>query len=151
MARRLGNDLCELKIQDNISGSEIVLQYRMPTTQERMAYSNESFQRKRNKLVSRLAETRQKFGTKILAGIREGDFEKKMGSSYVPIASDTASKHYDADWRKHIEEHASDLIELLAAHVFDVPAEMADEDSLEAAEDIGPKDPDPGPEDIDED
>jgi hypothetical protein len=139
MPRRLGSDLCELKIRDNISSSDIVLYYRMPTSQERIAYTNESFSRRRNKIEIRLAETRQKFGSRILAGIREGDFEKQVGGKYVPIASDPGSTHYDPNWRKHIEEHASDLIGALAAHVFDVSIEMIDDDDLDAVRESSPE------------
>jgi len=130
MPRRLGDELNELRFQDNISGSTIVLYYRMPTTQETVRYTNEITVRQRNRIVSRLGETRQKYGFIILQGIRTGDFEVKKGDKYVPIASDPQSEYYVQDWKETIKKHAPDLIELLAIRVFESPAE----------EDIEPED-----------
>ena len=118
-----------LKIWDNISNSELELQYRNPTTEERTAFSNESIQRKRNKLLFRTAQTRQKFGLKILAAIREGDFIVKKDGKDVPLASDPKSSNYDQDWKKIMMKHASDIIELLAGYVFENPAETLDDES----------------------
>lgn len=131
MARRLGDEPNELKIHDNISNSDIVLYFRTPTTAENVKYTNAIAQRKRNKIVSKLGETRQRFGAAILMGFREGDFEKKVGDSYVPIGSDETSKHYDTNWKALVMEKASDLVELLAVHVFESPAEVDDDEPEE--------------------
>lgn len=126
MPRRLSDEVNELKIQDNISGSEIVFSYRMPTTAERAAYTNESFRRKGNKIESRVVEARQKFGHKILAGIREGDFEvKREDGTYAPLSSDPKSPNFRQDWKGIVAEHAGELLELLAAQVFDGSASIA--------------------------
>lgn len=126
MPRRLSDEINELKVQDNISDSTLVLYYRTPTTQERVGYTNESIQRKRNKIVYRQGEARLKYGGLILTGIGEGDFERKEGDGFVPISSDSSSKHYYKDWKEHIKKYASDLIDLLAIHVFDMAAELED-------------------------
>ena len=137
MARRLGDDLNEMRFQDNLSGSEIVLYYRMPTTKERVAYTNESYQRKGRKLINRSVETRLKFGLKILMGFREGDFERKVGGKWVPMSSDgPASENYYPEWKEHIEKYASDLVEHLAMRVFDLPVGMPEEG--EGTRDEGP-------------
>ncbi len=135
MARRLGAEQNEMRFKDNLSGSDIVLIYRMPTTQERVAYTNESFQRKANKVVQKTVQTRQKFGAKILAGFRDGDFEiKGPDGKWMPIASDPKSEHFYEGWKAHVEQHASDLVELLAIRVFDVPVVAQEAEDGEDAE-----------------
>jgi len=132
MARRLGDELNEMRFQDNLSNSEIVLQYRMPTTPERVGYTNESFQRKGRKMISRPVETRLKYGLKILKGIREGDFEiNGSDGTWIVISSDPQSEHYFAGWKEHVEKYASDIVELLAIRVFDVPVQAAVEEEEE--------------------
>jgi len=133
MTRRIGDELNELRIHDNLSNSEIILKYRMPTTQETIRYGSETIIRKRNKIVSRIGETRQKYGAMILEGFRKGDFERKVGDKYVPISSDSDSEHYDPQWKDYLKKYASDLIEVLAVHVFETPAQV-DEDQDEEEE-----------------
>ena len=128
MARRLGADLNELRLQDNISGSEIVLFYRMPTTEEMNSYSNGMVQRKGNKIKKQLGEMRQKYGARILSGIGDKSFEKKVGDKWVPIHSETSSKLYDKDWKKQVQEMAPDIIETLAIHVFETSVQLAADD-----------------------
>lgn len=134
MPRRLGDELNEMRFQDNLSGTEIVLLYRMPTTKERVAYANESFQRKGRKLINRAVETRMKFGLNVLEGFREGDFERKVGAAWKPIASDSASDNYFPEWKEHVEKYASDLIEHLAIRVFDLPVQVPEEDEDQRSE-----------------
>lgn len=131
MPRKLSDDLNVLKIRDNISNSEIELYYRMPTTKEAIRYTNSVIRRERNKLVSRMGETRQKYGGGILMGIRDGDFEKKVDGGYVPISSEAGSEHYDPEWKAHILTHAPDLIEMLAVHVFEASVEEEPDEELE--------------------
>ena len=128
MARIMDDGLNTLKMWDNISGSELEVYYRPPTTEERAAFSNESIQRTRNKLLFRTAQARQKFGLKILSGIREGDFIVKKGGKDVPIASDAKSANYEANWKELMMKYAADIVELLAAHVFEASAEALNED-----------------------
>ncbi len=134
MPRRIGENENELKLYDNISGSEIILYYRMPTTKERTGFSAGSIKRVRNKIKFKSDEARLIYGQKILLGFRTGDFERKENGKFVPMASDPKDKHYCEDWKKHIVEHAADLIMLLAAHVFDNSAEIDNED-VESEED----------------
>lgn len=130
MARRLCEDeLNSLKMYDHLSGSDIVIFYRMPTTEERSGYTNESILRQRNKIVNRYGETRQKYGYKILEGVREGDFEIKKDGKWVPISSDPNSEYFIPDWKKHIRKNAPDILEALAARVFDVSVEVLEEES----------------------
>lgn len=126
MPRRLTDEPNELRIHDNISGSEILLFYRMPTTAERAAYANEMFRRVGRKVKISVGEARQKHGLSILTGIREGDFEARgRNGECEPIASDPESGRFHPDWKEKVAAHASDLVELLAIRVFDAPAVTA--------------------------
>jgi len=127
MPRRLSDDVNELRINDHISGSTIVLYYRMPTSEEMIQYTNEMTQRRKNKIVLRIGETRQKFGARILMGFRDGDFESNKDGQYVPMASNPKSENYFPDWKEHIKKHAPDIIEALAMHVFDASTEESSE------------------------
>lgn len=128
MPRTMDDGLNTLKIWDNISSSELEIYYRSPTTQEREAYSNKSIQRKRNKLIFRAAQTRHKYGLIILTGIREGDFIIKKDGKKVPLSSDSKSPNYNKDWKDIMLKYASDIIEVLAAFVFESSAEAEGED-----------------------
>ena len=108
MPRRIGDEVNELRMHDNISNSTIVLYYRMPTPEETVAYTNEITQRKRNRLVSRLGETRQKYGATILEGFRRGDFERKQSKEWLPFDSDPDSPHYAPDWKELVKVNAPD-------------------------------------------
>jgi len=149
MARRLSADVNELILQDRLSNSEIVFYYRLPTTAERLAYAGQRSQRIGNKVKDKSFETRLKGAKKILTGIREGDFEIPDGKGkFVPLASDPASPHYRQDWKEKVEEYGSDLLELLAYHVFEfsvVDQRPGQEETAEA------KEPDALEEDIDPD
>lgn len=123
MARSILDEINELRLYDNISSSTIVLFYRDPTTAERTAYANESVQRKRNKIITRIPETRIKFGAMVLTGFREGDFIGKKDGQKTPMSSDSSSPNYFPDWKEQITQKAADLLMLLATHVFDGSAE----------------------------
>jgi len=133
MPRDLSGGRNELTVQDNRSKSTIVLYYRDPTTKENVAYSNEMYQRKGRKVVTRLGETRQKYGSRILTGFREGDFVKNESGQQIPLSSDKESKFHDPEWKKLLQERASDMIEILAIHVFESPVEESSD--IEAKED----------------
>lgn len=141
MPLRLSNERNELRVFDNISGSELVLFYRMPTTRETVAYTNALVRRERNRMVIRQGETRMKYGKRILTGIRDGDFEVPAADGYVPMSSTPGSAHYLPEWKEKIEEHASYLIEHLAVHVFERPS--VDDDELSENPDDDAEEPPP--------
>jgi hypothetical protein len=115
----------ELTINDPISGGQITLYYRLPTTQERLKYNQSLFQRKGNKITYTYTEARLKWGREILLGFEEGAFGVMSKTppggkgKEVPYSSDPESKNYREDWKDLVCEFASDLIEVLAAHVFE--------------------------------
>lgn len=126
----------ELLIQDHISGQEIALQYRLPTTQERVGYASESVQRKGKKVEFRGPAVRQKYGLAILTGIRKGDFAKRLPDGGLkPVSSDPGDPDHDPQWKALVGRHASHLVDLLATRVFEAAASvMAAEDASEEAE-----------------
>jgi len=113
MPRKLGNTKNELKIQDPVSGSEISLYYRVPTSEERIKYSSASFEWIDGQLKIVPAKARQKFGIEILDGFKEGSFQKEQEGQWIDLTTS------DPDWKSILMEFASDLIEALAMHVFE--------------------------------
>lgn len=119
MARRLGVKENTLTLRDNISGSDIELTYRMPTTKERQGYSNAALVRQGDQVVANTIEARLEYGMEILTGIREGDFEIEKDGEWVTISSDKSSSSYDPEWKAHVEADGADLVMVMAGHVFD--------------------------------
>lgn len=136
---RLLNDKkpCEVTFFDRISDSKITLFYRLPTTEERVSYTNSLATRRGNKIESNVGTARLKYGSAILLGFKEGSFEKEEGK---PIASDPASPNYDPAWKTVIRQYAQDVIEMLAVHVFETSlvSDTADEPLEAGREDEDP-------------
>lgn len=133
MARRLGSDRNHIRLKDNLSGGSIIdFYYRMPTTSERTKYGNELVRREGKKLVYRHDETRRKYGLAILVGIGEGSFEVCKDGAWVPLGSDPNKPNYSPDWKEIVAKDAPDLVELMAAQVFERPAEVAAPEEPEA-------------------
>ena len=135
MPRLLSDAPNKLTLHDNISGSEIVLFYRNPTTQEMAGYHNESVTRKRKRVEFRQANAQLKYGERILLGFRDGDFVREENGQTKPMASDPDSPNYFEDWKAQVMKHAADLIMLMAAHVFNASAEVEEQDEPETGED----------------
>jgi len=135
VARRLGAQENFLTLHDNLSDTKIRLYYRMPTTSERQSYTSRRFVRKGKKMIDKTEEVRLADGKKILTGIREGDFEKQQGDTWVTFSSDEKSKLYDPDWKNRVEKDGADLIMLMAAQVFEGSAHVADSDDEDDAQD----------------
>lgn len=132
MARRESSQHNELKIRDNLSGSDITLYYRMPTTSERQRYQNQSLQRRRNRVEFNQAQARLEAGLAIITGFREGDFERVVGQGYQAFSWREGADNYFPEWKNWLAEHAGDLLMLLAAQVFDVSAHISEgEDEIE--------------------
>lgn len=115
MPRRLGNVKNELKFHDNVSNSDLVIYYRMPTTPERVAYSNMAVQRKKGKLVFKRIEANAEFGARVFEGFPDGMFEDEKG---LPMSCDKASPAYCPTWKEQIIGSATDVIALLGEFVF---------------------------------
>lgn len=128
MPRVLGGEK-KMVIQDNLSACEIHLNYRIPTPKEIVSYRNGGTKRVRNKMVNRMGENRLEHGIKILTGFRDGDFQKVVDGNAVDFSSDQKSKNYDPEWKKLVEDQASDLIETLAFQVFDGSSQVITPDN----------------------
>jgi hypothetical protein len=139
MPRLLSSANHTLRIHDNLSGSDIELYYRSPTTAEHTAYQNACVVRKGKKVLTRYPEARLKHGLAILTGFRAGDFAVPGQDGRArAIASNPGHADFDPDWRAQLEKYAGDLIQLLAAHVFDAPAEVDLDDAEPDGEAIEP-------------
>lgn len=121
MARIVGQNQNIAKFSDHLSGGDIELYYRHPTTEERVAYSNQSIRREGDRLVSHKTEARLQFGRAILTGIRPGDFQNLKGED---IASTPGDPGFCENWPDLVMEAGADLVEMLAAQVFDVPCSV---------------------------
>ena len=124
MARRLGAP-CRLKIDDNITGESVTLFYTLPTNHQRLAYQGASVERVDGKIINRTIEARQRHGLEILTGVKAGDLEVEKDGEWVPLITDPKQPGYREDWKDIVLEQASDLVELLAAQVFDVSARIS--------------------------
>lgn len=124
MARRETVNKNELIIQDNISGSELAIYYRQPTTKERQTYINKRTVVKGKKLVDNSVQVRVDFGKKILTGLRDGDFERLVDDDYKPISTEKNSQNYYEDWPEWMETHCDDVLTALAIRVFEAPVSV---------------------------
>ena len=134
MPRLLNDKPCEVTFFDRISESKITLSYRMPTTEERVAFANALVTRRGNKVDTTMGEARLKYGAKVLLGFKDGAFETDKG----PLSCDPKSPHYDPAWKTLIRQYAQDVLIMLAVHVFEasvVSSEPDDEVEKEKEED----------------
>jgi hypothetical protein len=118
MPRELSNERCEMEFEDRISNCTITFYYRIPDTDERVAYASEQIVRKGNKVENKTGETRLKYGLKILTGFKKGDFTVAR----KPFAWDPADPDYNPAWKTLVKAFASDLLAALAVMVFEVSA-----------------------------
>lgn len=135
MPRELSNEPCELTFDDRISGDKITLYYRVPSTQERVKYTNGYVTRQGNKVLATLGELRMKAGAAIFVGFKTGAFS-------VPgkglISSRPGDPNYDPGWKAAINQHAPDFIEMLAIHVFEMPMTRVEQPGGNALEILPP-------------
>lgn len=133
MARRECDGRNSVRLRDNLSNSDIVLYYRLPTTSERQEYHNASVVRRKNDVEVLTTKARLESGMKILTGFEVGSFERKVGGEYVQFSSDEDDPDFFSGWREWVRENANDLVILMAARVFDAPSSLPkdDEDSIE--------------------
>jgi hypothetical protein len=120
----LTNENKTVLIEDNKSGSDVLFEYRDPSTEEEIQYTNEQVKRRGQNTSFEVAEARLKYGSKVLTGIREGDFGQVKDGKVVPLSSDPNSSHYHPNWKKLVKKHARHLIMLLAMHVFEAPGRI---------------------------
>ena len=117
MPRILNDAPCILVLDDRISNSKIVLQFRMPTTDERVKYANSLVTRRGSKIEYNYSATRVKFGMEVLLGFDDGAFNTAENK---PLSSRPESPDYEPNWKDFVQKYAADIVELLAIHVFEL-------------------------------
>jgi len=114
MGRFLGEENHSLAIQDPVSGSVITLNYRRPSSEERVAYQLSAFRLEEGERRLCLGETRLKFGLEILTGFAPGSFS---------LAEDGRREDLDParhpDWKDRLARQAPDLVSYLGQVVFE--------------------------------
>lgn len=114
MAIILGEENHSLVIHDPVSGSEVTLYYRRPSSEERVAYQLSAYRLEGGQRRFCLGETRLKFGLEILTGFGPGDFLVAADGGEVPLDPE---RH--PDWQQRVGEHAPDLVSYLAQQIFE--------------------------------
>jgi hypothetical protein len=126
MPRRQAVGDNKLMIQDNVSGDEVGFFYRMPTTAERQGYASMAVQRVGKKIKMNQAGARLKYGLAVITDVVPGSFERRdEHGQWVEL-----TREYEG-WKEWLKEHAADLVELLAAHVYEASCELIDSDEDE--------------------
>ncbi len=87
----------------------------MPTNEERAAYQNGAFERRGQKLRSRIFENRLKFGARIITGFRKGT----LGVGGKTFSSEPDDPDYRQDWKDLLLLHAGDVVASIAVAVFE--------------------------------
>ena len=132
MPRLLNDKPCEVTFFDRISDSKISLSYRLPTTEERVAYANSLVTRRGSKIDTSMGQARLKYAALILLGFKDGSFETDKG----PLSCDEKSPHYDPAWKTFIRQYAQDVLIMLAIHVFEASVVTSEpDDEVEKTED----------------
>jgi len=108
------NDQNKITFEDPISGSEVTVFYRLPTTSDRVEFEAASYRREGDKMIDNTPQARIDSALKILTGFSDGSF----GYDGQPISSDPSNPHYREDWKDLIRETASDLLSALSLKVF---------------------------------
>lgn len=107
-------------ILDAISGTEIAVYYRTPTTQERTAWLASQFEREGTEVKDKSVETNVHWGAEIMTGVSDGCFGIPGENGDVkPISSNADSPEYRADWKQLLCEFAPEFVEFFARRVFE--------------------------------
>lgn len=114
MPRVLGKKRQVMAIQDPVSGTVITLYYRLPTSEERVAYQLAAYRLEGGERQLRLGETRLEYGLKLLVGFEAGAFLVADHGGEVVLDPD---RH--PDWKERLAEEAPDLVSYLAQQVFE--------------------------------
>jgi hypothetical protein len=103
-----------MRIQDPVSGSVITLYYRLPSSEERVAYQTAAFRLEGGERQLRLGEARLTFGLQLLSGFEIGDFLVMDNGKPVPLDPEV-----HPNWKERLGEEAPDLVSYLAQQVFE--------------------------------
>jgi hypothetical protein len=106
------------KINDGVSGDVHEIYYRAPTNEERAAYLNGAVKRSGKKLISKVFETRIRFGTAIITGFKKGT----IGIDGKEFSSDPNDPDYREDWKNQLVSQAGDIVAAVAVCAFEATA-----------------------------
>jgi len=124
MSRLLGDGIKNiLRIKDRVSGDEIVLYYRLPTTEERVSYFTSIWNREKGQIKENIGAARIEGGKKILEGIGENSFSQRIDGEIKAISCDPESSNYQTEWKEWVLKFAPDIIETLAREIFETGVE----------------------------
>lgn len=104
-----------LVIHDPMSGTDIEVHYRPPTTRERVAYKAALFRKEGKKIVMNVLPVRVEYALKVITGFRAGDF----GYDGQPMSSEPGAAGYREDWKDLLKETAADILDAFSAAVFE--------------------------------
>lgn len=114
MPRKLTDESQMMAVHDPVSGTVLNLYYRIPTSQERLAYQTSVFRIEGEQRQVRLAETRLQYGLEILTGFAPGDFTVILEGEEIPLDPERCT-----DWKDYLAWYAGDLISFLGQYVFE--------------------------------
>ena len=109
----------EIVMADPVSGSELSIFYRMPTTEERKTYIGAQYKRVEDTIEDHSYDARVKYGKKIMTGIGEGQVAFEAEGKILQISSNPEKEHYRADWKDLIEQYMPDVLWFLSYRVFE--------------------------------
>lgn len=89
--------------------------YRRPNNKEIGAYQSSLFERKGNKIIPKAAETRTKFGARVLTGFEKGT----LGANGKVFSSDPQDPDYRADWKEMLVEFVPDIVAAVGRYAFE--------------------------------
>lgn len=92
-----------------------VFYYRRPSNPEIGSYQSSLFVRKGNKIIPKAAETRTKFGARILTGFKKGT----LGANGKLISSDPNDPDFRADWKEMLVEFVPDIVAAVGRYAFE--------------------------------
>jgi len=134
MPRELTTEKLKLTFYDRLSDSDLELFYRLPTTEEQVAYDNSLVERKRNKINTTVGDARMKYGSKILTGVGDNSFTHEKNGKIVPLHSREDSECYAPDWKAKVVKMAPDVISKLGFVVFEGSLERADNEDADESD-----------------
>ena len=109
----------EMVVADPMSGDQLILYYRSPTTEERQQYVSDLFLQEDGKVKDNTQIARLKWGLELLTGIGDQTLALTIDGETRPVHNNPESEHYRADWKELMREYAADLPVFLALRVFE--------------------------------
>ena len=114
MPRKLTEAPQILRLRDPIGGECLTLHYRIPTSEERLAYQTSAFRIEGGGPRLRRAETRLEFGLALLTGFAPGDFTLEIAGEERPLELDPEER-----WKEYLKRLAPDVVSFLGQYVFE--------------------------------